>query len=172
MAQKHKQNRTYENHFVLNFDGSCLGNPDGQMGYGCIVYNKTTNDRKEYWGGDKPCIGNTNNISEYKGLILGLEQLQDVRNSKIIVYGDSKMVVNQMNGDYRVKATGKGKYVPYAKIAQELIGVIVKNKNYIEFRWVPREQNEYADELSNRFHEGNNIDVDFRTMMKRMREEN
>ena len=135
--------------YLCYFDGSCEPqNPNGAMGYG--IYIKS--DDSEYWDAKQipPKVGNTNNIAEYLGLLLILNLMIKKENSHIKIYGDSLMVVNQMNGTFAIK---EGGYVPYAKKAKELLNK-VKEKNIVEINWIPREENEIADNLSKSFVEG------------------
>jgi ribonuclease HI len=88
----------------------------------------------------------TNNQAEYKGLINGLDYM--VRNSiscnKLFIKGDSKLVIKQMEGHYRVKSNNLKAYHNEAK---ESLGQVEKS-SYV-LRHVPREQNTVADSLAN-----------------------
>jgi len=87
----------------------------------------------------------TNNLAEYYGLCEAMVWIQDNHaEAEVIFYGDSSLVISQMMGESRAK---KGKYLPYYHKAMDLA------KSYIErrlwsFRWIPREMNSEADELS------------------------
>jgi ribonuclease HI len=91
----------------------------------------------------------SNNVAEYMGVIKALERLLlllpqlNGDNSKIIVRGDSKLVVYQIKGKYKVKAS---RIVP---LHQTVISLISKFK-VINIEWIPREQNRDADRLSNK----------------------
>lgn len=131
------------------FDGSCTPkNPDGDMGYG--VYIKS--DDSEFFDAKHiPAkIGNNNNIAEYLGLIHILNLMLRKKNTHIKIFGDSLLVINQMNGSF---AINRGGYVPYAEKAMGLVQKIKEN-NIIEFNWIPRVNNKIADDLSKSYIEG------------------
>lgn len=103
---------------------------------------------------------NTNNIAEYLAFKSILNFLKDkqIENEKIQIYGDSKLVVEQMKGNWQMRG---GAYIPYAKECLVLIKEL-KTVNKITFllEWIPRHLNSYADELSKR--ELQNHGVQFR----------
>jgi len=82
-------------------------------------------------------------VAEYSGFKTILDYLieHDLTRSQIIVYGDSKLVIKQMFGRWRIKS---GYYVPIAKVCKALL----KQFPNITGKWIPREQNGLADELS------------------------
>lgn len=84
----------------------------------------------------------THNEAEYFGLIYGLMDLNryDFGTRKLTVYGDSKMVICQMKGEWRVKS--KSIYPLWDK-AQGL-------SSYwdVEYVWIPRKENSIADEIA------------------------
>ena len=138
----------------IHFDGSCQTNPFGQIGYGCLI-EYPDGSGVELFDGDAASETNSNNVAEYKGLNLALNHLQGTKGYLIDIYGDSKLVISQMNGDWKVK---DGFYKSEALRARELAINIMENKSKLKFTWIPREQNEKADELSNRYHENNSLD--------------
>lgn len=147
----------------IYFDGSCQVNPFGQIGYGCwILYSDGT--KIEFYDGDPASEGNSNNVAEYRGLMLGLKHIQDCTDLDIEVFGDSKLVVNQMQGFWKIK---DGYYKKDAYRARDLAVKITKNKNKIRFKWIPREHNSYADELSNKYHELNSLDTQYAELMRK-----
>ncbi|KAH6836354.1 hypothetical protein C2S53_011214 [Perilla frutescens var. hirtella] len=80
-------------------------------------------------------------LSEYQALILGLEMAVDVKRLNMKVYGDYKLVVNQIMGLYEVK---KPELLPHVKYAQRLIGWL----GGVELEHVPRKDNKQADTLA------------------------
>ncbi len=84
----------------------------------------------------------TNNHAEYFCLVKALEYLHAHRDEKIRVFSDSKLLVNQMKGEWKVK---KGAYLEEYLKARELASGFVD----LEFEWIPREKNSEADELTN-----------------------
>ncbi|KAH6763350.1 hypothetical protein C2S52_020783 [Perilla frutescens var. hirtella] len=83
----------------------------------------------------------SNNVAEYQALILGLEMAMDAKRLQIKVYGDSKLVINQLLGSYDVK---KLELIPYVKYAQRMIGWL----GDVELEHVPRKENKQADALA------------------------
>jgi len=88
----------------------------------------------------------TNNEAEYIALISALQHVkvtvEPSEIDRIVVKGDSQLVIRQMTGEYAVKAPNL--HVLYAKVCQMVNDIGIP----IEFEWVPREQNEKADALS------------------------
>jgi ribonuclease HI len=128
---------------ILYFDGCSKGNP-GPAGSGALI---KSND-KNIWSDSEYVGTTTNNVAEYKGLILGLKQLKYLNINKVIVKGDSMLVINHMTGKYKVNAPH---LITLYNEAKELIEHI-KNKNIeieieILFLYIPREENKEADYL-------------------------
>jgi len=122
------------------FDGACEpSNPGGKMGMGYYI----TDGVNEYAGNDfrEASPANTNNIAEYMALISVLKLMRNKENCTINIYGDSMLVIKQMNEEWNAK---KGGYMPYMRCAKEIYEEL-KIKNKITFTWVPREKNEKAD---------------------------
>ena len=123
--------------YVLNFDGSSKGNP-GLAGAGMVIYKNS----EEYWASYKFVGFKTNNQSEYSALILGLKEALHQGIDTLCVYGDSLLVINQVNGIFRVKSP------MLIELYQEVIELKAQFK-HIEFNHVYRDYNKRADELSN-----------------------
>lgn len=84
----------------------------------------------------------TNNVAEYTGAIRSLEWLgQQGYSGPVRVLGDSQLVIRQMNGQYRVRA-------PHLLEYQARLRKLTDLFERVEFKWVPREANRRADELS------------------------
>ncbi|XP_057770207.1 uncharacterized protein LOC130990022 [Salvia miltiorrhiza] len=83
----------------------------------------------------------SNNVAEYQALILGLEMALNMQQSHLKVYGDSKLVVNQILGLYEVK---KPELLPYVKYARKIIEWL----GDVEIEHVPRSENKQADALA------------------------
>ena len=129
------------------YDGACEPrNPGGTASYGVIIKdgNKVLFEESKIVGSGEKM---SNNVAEYSGAISGLKWLLENGFVKrpILVRGDNKMSVEQMAGNWKVK-TWDGLYVPFWR---EAIGLVKRFKR-IEFRWIPREQNGEADEISKR----------------------
>jgi ribonuclease HI len=129
------------------FDGCCEPiNPGGTASFGAVIFvnDKRVKDISQIFypvrGREKET---SNNVAEYSGFISLLEYFisEKLTGEKISVYGDSKLVILQMFGRWRIK---KGFYVPLAKKAK----ILLKNFTKIKGFWIPREENSIADELS------------------------
>jgi ribonuclease HI len=124
---------------ILYADGAARGNP-GPAGAGAVLLD----DRGEVIAELTKYLGTaTNNVAEYTGLIIGLEEAQRRAIDEIEVRMDSQLVVRQMAGIYRVRHPNM---VPLAKRARELYESF-ERRSIIHVR---REQNAEADVLSNR----------------------
>ncbi len=93
----------------------------------------------KYWGAEQV----TNNVAEYRGLILGLEAAERHAMTNIRIEGDSKLVISQVKGDWKVN---KPHLRPLAEKARELSS----RAGVADMRWIPREQNSHADSVCNR----------------------
>lgn len=129
------------------FDGSCLPkNPGGKMGIGAAIFEGFGNNKKllkKFSKEESANPNNTNNVAEYKAIIWIMQELIKLKLEKeqIRIYGDSDLVISQMNKDFKIK---RGNYVEYAKEALELTSKFID----IDFIWIPRTRNSYADNLS------------------------
>lgn len=119
---------------ILHTDGACLGNP-GPMGLGIFL-----NANKEFTK-SIPAGSGTNNIAEYLALIEGLKLAKTEGVTQLEAYLDSKLVVEQVLGNWRVKDE---KLQPLCAHAQKLIREFEK----WSITHVRREQNVKADSLS------------------------
>ncbi|XP_070040217.1 uncharacterized protein [Nicotiana tomentosiformis] len=80
-------------------------------------------------------------MAEYEACILGLKLAIDINVQELLVIGDSDLLVHQFSGEWATKNT---KILPYMYCVQELMKRFTK----IEFKHVPRIQNEFADALA------------------------
>lgn len=124
--------------YTVNFDGCSKGNP-GAAGAGAVLYE----DGREIQVATK-YVGNkhTNNEAEWTGLLLGMAMCVDRGVSRVVVRGDSQLVIKQMRGEYAVKHDIMKQY---HAIAMKLM----RGLKEVRFEYVPRAQNARADELSN-----------------------
>jgi 8-oxo-dGTP diphosphatase len=138
--------------WVINFDGACEGgNPGGVATWGFVVYGPPGFFYSSY-GVVGEGDGMTNNISEYTALMRSLEYFKELlgcvrKGDSLVIHGDSQLVIYQMSGKWRVKA--KNLMCLYDQ-CMRLIEFIGLEGVSVVFVWVPREQNEEADELSKR----------------------
>jgi ribonuclease H / adenosylcobalamin/alpha-ribazole phosphatase len=123
---------------LIEADGGSRGNP-GPAAYGAVLFDAQTG---EVIAERAECIGRaTNNVAEYSGLIAGLELFHEhTPDADLEVRMDSKLVVEQMSGRWRVKHPGM---VPLASRAQQLTPFGTT------FTWIPRELNKHADRILN-----------------------
>ena len=120
----------------LYFDGASKGNP-GPSGCGWYIKSGGTETPLK---GYKYLDITTNNVAEYSGLIEGLKHIGNSEHLKI--YGDSKLVIEQMKGTYKVKAPH---LIPLWREAQNIVKKIKK----VEFIHIDRSLNAIADQLAN-----------------------
>jgi probable phosphoglycerate mutase len=125
--------------FVVEADGGSRGNP-GPAGYGAVVKDADGTVLAEV----AESIGRaTNNVAEYRGLIAGLSALPAVtgEGASVEVRMDSKLVIEQMAGRWKIKHEG------LRPLAQEAAALARRFR--ITWKWVPRAQNSHADRLAN-----------------------
>jgi ribonuclease HI len=84
---------------TLEFDGGSRGNP-GPAGIGVVI---RAADGTPLVTVGRPIGHATNNVAEYKALILALEKAKELGAKKIHIRGDSELIVKQMRGEYKVK---------------------------------------------------------------------
>lgn len=129
------------------FDGCCEPiNPGGTASYGAVVFK----DGAKIWECSRifrPAKGReretSNNVAEYSGFKAILEFLIDggMNKDKILIRGDSNLVIQQMFGTWKMRG---GHYIEVALECLELL----KSFSRVKGRWIPREENSIADELS------------------------
>ncbi|WP_405596864.1 bifunctional RNase H/acid phosphatase [Streptomyces sp. NBC_01410] len=125
--------------FVVEADGGSRGNP-GPAGYGAAVIDPKTGETlaeaAEYIGVA------TNNVAEYKGLIAGLKAAKALDpDASVRVRMDSKLVVEQMSGRWKIK------HPDMKPLAAEAARVLPASQ--VRYEWIPREKNKHADRLAN-----------------------
>jgi len=145
IKKKKKKSSNHSTGYKAFFDGSCEPvNPGGNMGTGIVIISEDGEiifENSQRFPAKK---SNTNNAAEYLALIDVLIWVYNNldKNSEITIFGDSMLVINQMNGRWGIS---NGKYVEYAYEAKD---VKSKCSAKIKFKWIPREKNMLADELS------------------------
>lgn len=124
---------------VAEADGGSRGNP-GPAGYGAVVLSA---DRSQVLAERRASLGvATNNVAEYNGLIAALTAARDVGAREVAVRMDSKLVVEQMSGRWKVKHPDM---IPLQRQAAEL----ARGFDSVTYEWIPRAQNSHADALAN-----------------------
>jgi probable phosphoglycerate mutase len=125
--------------FVVEADGGSRGNP-GPAGYGACVLDPQTGETlaeaAEYLGRV------TNNVAEYRGLIAGLRAAHALDpEARVRVRMDSKLVVEQMSGRWKIK------HPDMQPLAAEARTIFPPGR--VSYEWIPREKNKHADRLAN-----------------------
>jgi broad specificity phosphatase PhoE/ribonuclease HI len=123
---------------IIEADGGSRGNP-GPAAYGAVLKDAATG---EVIAEDGTTIGvASNNVAEYSGLIAGLRLAEEFApGAAIEVRMDSKLVVEQMSGRWKIK------HPAMKPLAMEAGRLAPDGTTYT---WVPREHNKHADRLAN-----------------------
>ena len=125
---------------IIEADGGSRGNP-GISGAGAVVIDGTSGSvLREI----SESVGiATNNVAEYTALVLALEAAYEIdSDASILVRMDSKLVVEQMSGRWKIKH-------PDMQTLGARVQKLIAGKD-VEFVWIPREQNGLADALANK----------------------
>ena len=132
--------------FVIRTDGAARGNP-GPASAGAALFDLVRADARDPWATPDASISDylgiqTNNVAEYTGVVRALELARDLGASEVHLLLDSKLIVEQLAGRWRVK---DAKLIPLWAAARATLGGFR--------RWtathVPRAQNGVADALAN-----------------------
>lgn len=123
---------------IINTDGGARGNP-GPAGIGVVIRGESGQILARH----NQYIGKTtNNVAEYRALILALAEAGKLNADELLVNMDSELIVRQMTGQYKIKEP------TLQALAAEVLKLRRQFKN-VAFRHVPREQNKDADLLVN-----------------------
>jgi ribonuclease H / adenosylcobalamin/alpha-ribazole phosphatase len=132
--------------FVVRTDGAARGNP-GPASAGAALFDLARPDARDPWAAPDASISDylgiqTNNVAEYTGVVRALELARDLGATEVHMLLDSKLIVEQLAGRWRVK---DAKLIPLWASARGTLGGFR--------RWsathVPRAQNSVADALAN-----------------------
>lgn len=124
---------------IVEADGGSRGNP-GPAGYGAVVRDAATGEVLAERCG---ALGHTtNNVAEYSGLIAGLRAAVELGADDVEARLDSKLVVEQMSGRWRVRQ-------PHLQPLASEAAALARQLGRVRFQWVPRERNRHADRLAN-----------------------
>ncbi|MEY4311934.1 MAG: hypothetical protein RLZZ571_704 [Actinomycetota bacterium] len=123
----------------MEADGASRGNP-GHASYGTVIRNMNTGEVVVELAA---VLGHaTNNVAEYNGLIAGLEAIAELDPNAIVeVRMDSKLVVEQMSGRWKIKSPDM------RELAMKARGLLPFGN--VTYTWIPREDNKHADALAN-----------------------
>ena len=124
---------------TLQFDGGSRGNP-GPAGIGVVVAAAD--------GTPLVTLGRfigraTNNVAEYTALITAMQEAKKLGATKVLIRGDSELVIKQMTGVYRVKN-------PDMKVLYDQAQTILRTFAAAKFTHNLRDKNELADALANK----------------------
>jgi ribonuclease HI len=123
---------------VINVDGGARGNP-GPAAIAAVLatpHGKVVEERSEAIG------STTNNVAEYRALLLGIERARALGASDLELVGDSELIVRQVRGEYRVKDAALREL--HAQVRSAL-----GEFDSWSIRHVRREENARADRLVN-----------------------
>jgi ribonuclease H / adenosylcobalamin/alpha-ribazole phosphatase len=132
--------------FVVRTDGAARGNP-GPASAGAALFDLARPDARDPRAGPDASISDylgiqTNNVAEYTGVVRALELARDLGAAEVHLLLDSKLIVEQLSGRWRVK---DAKLIPLWAAARGTLNGFR--------RWtathVPRAQNSVADALAN-----------------------
>ncbi|KAM2241502.1 hypothetical protein ACFX1S_008567 [Malus domestica] len=118
--------QTRDNYWTMYFGGSSTS---VSVGVGIVVQSPTHN---RWYFSLKLDFDCTNNQAEYESLVIGLSVLHDLRATRVLVLGDSELVINQLNGSFRCMVA--------IYLVESFDGVIIKH--------ISRVYNTDADELA------------------------
>ncbi len=125
---------------LLETDGGSRGNP-GPAGFGAVVM--TADGSRSVLAERSDSIGSaSNNVAEYQALIAGLRAAAELGAAEVDVRADSKLVVEQMSGRWKIKHADMR---TLAEQARELL----QQFDRVSFTWIPRADNAHADRLAN-----------------------
>jgi ribonuclease HI len=128
-------------------DGLCQPiNPGGISCYAFIVKEGEKTIYSDYGIAGEPFSeDSTNNVAEYTALVKALQWLlaNNLGSCRLKIMSDSQLIVNQLTGDYKVKAK---RMLPLYK--QVLL--LMSKFQDTQIKWVPREKNREADRLTNK----------------------
>jgi len=126
-------------HVIVEADGGSRGNP-GPAGYGAVVLDSQS---RTVLAARSESLGvASNNVAEYRGLIAGLAAAAELGARRVSVRLDSKLVIEQMSGRWKVKH-------PDMQALHREATTLMSGFDQVSFEWIPREQNTRADQLAN-----------------------
>jgi ribonuclease HI len=120
-------------------DGAARGNP-GPAGAGVYVEPERERPTLEFY---EPLGQTTNNVAEYRALLLALERAEEAGADDVEIRSDSRLLVEQLRGNFKVRAE---------HLKPLLAESVLRAKRFRKFSilHIPREQNMRADRLANK----------------------
>ena len=123
---------------IVHVDGGARGNP-GPAAAACVI----SSPGGEVLAEATELLGvTTNNVAEYRALLLGLRKARELGADEVEIVGDSELIARQLSGVYKVKH-------PAMKPLYEQARAALAGFDVWRIRTVPRAQNARADELVN-----------------------
>jgi ribonuclease HI len=123
---------------IVHVDGGARGNP-GPAAAACVISSPSG----EVLGEHASLLGTqTNNVAEYRALLLGLERARQLGANEVDVVGDSELIAKQVQGIYKVK------HPAMRPLHLEAIAAL-RGFDRWSIKTVPRAQNAQADALVN-----------------------
>jgi ribonuclease HI len=123
---------------VVHVDGGARGNP-GPAAAACVI---ATADGEALAEGAELLGRTTNNVAEYRALLLGLRRARELGAEEVEVIGDSELIAKQVRGEYKVKNESM------RELHREALAALREFERW-SIRTVPRAQNADADALVN-----------------------
>src|SRR5436189_6408477 len=124
----------------MYFDGGSRTIPRVGLvaGVGIVLISPHTHVIPRAFSLTEPC---TNNVAEYNGLLIGLQLAHQLEVRNLQAYGDSKLIINQLRGEYEVRSDDLIPYFDFAlQMAEQFEGFYIGH--------VPRQDNTHADALA------------------------
>jgi ribonuclease HI len=137
-AESRVRKRGVDETIILEFDGGSRGNP-GPAGVGVVLRAR---DGTTLLTLGRSIGRATNNVAEYKALITGLQEAKKLGVKKLLIKGDSELIVKQMTGEYRVKNADLRDLYDDAQF-------LLHQFDEARFQHNVREKNALADRLAN-----------------------
>jgi ribonuclease HI len=123
---------------IVHVDGGARGNP-GPAAAACVI----STPEGEILGEHAELLGDvTNNVAEYRALLLGLRRARELGVTDVEVVGDSELIAKQVKGLYKVK------HEAMRALHREAMAALREFERW-SIRTVPRAQNAHADALVN-----------------------
>lgn len=137
IAEGPSRRKSFPKYFI-QADGASRGNP-GEAGAGAVISDAQGRTVKEV----KCFLGMaTNNVAEYRAVILALEKALDLGAGSVTLYLDSELVVRQLRGEYKVREAH------LKTLHRQALEILNRFSSYNIYH-VPREENRRADQLAN-----------------------
>ncbi len=124
---------------LIYFDGAITKNPGGDAGYGFVITHRNKNILETESGPCREAI--TSNQAEYYALIRAMKRAISRGLKDVVFCGDSKLIINQMAGNWKVKE-------PEMRVLWKEAKILLRQLGKFNFKWVDRDQNWMADDLS------------------------